>query len=119
MNLGLVYYQQKNYQQSREAFRKAVELEPDNDKANRALAKSYSALKMHDDAIMILRKLLENDPSDIKTRLAYARSYYRFRDMKRALDEYNKVLRLDPSNIVAKNMVETIKRKKRKKNAPK
>ena len=119
LNIGLVYYHQKEYALSEAALEKAVALEPEDDKANRALASTYSALKKHDDAIKILQGLLEQNPSDIKTRLAYARSYYRAKEREKALDEYKKVLSLDPENSTAKKMIEKMETAKAENNVSK
>jgi len=112
LNLGLVHYQQKAYHRSQEALLQAIALEPDNNKAYRALAKSYSALHNHDESIRILSRLLAQNPSDVRTRLAYARAYYRSKKEKIALREYKKVMRLDPDNVTAIKMIKKIETKK-------
>ncbi len=76
LNLGLVYYQAKQYELSIEATQKAIDFDPNQAVAYNNIAAAYGALEKWDFEIAACEKALQLDPNFqlAKNNLAWAKS---------------------------------------------
>ncbi len=63
-NLGIAYYQAKEYEKAVEAYNKAIYLKPDYPEAYNNLGIVYNDLKKYDDAIRSLRRSISLNPKN-------------------------------------------------------
>ena len=63
-NLGIVYEKMKNFIKAKEAYIKAIELEPGSLDAIYNLGLVYTELREYDNAIKCFTQIIEEDPED-------------------------------------------------------
>ncbi len=95
--LGRLQKMSTNSLESEKAFKKALEIDPENEDAMAGLAMVYSDLGDTNKAAELLKKVTEKNPS-MRTLTALAASYEQMRDYNLAAETYKKALSLQPDN---------------------
>lgn len=97
MMLGRLYKVSQNSPESERSYKKALEINPDNDEALTGLAMVYADVGDTKAAAELLRKASEKSPS-IRTLVALAAAYEQLRDHVNAAATLRKALDLQPQN---------------------
>lgn len=115
INLGLNFFNQKKFEQAKNAFSKAIENQADNCFAHTYYGRSYFELKNYsasisalDKAIEFCQKLLIDEPHYYS-----ALSYYRLGEKQKSIARFEEVIKLYPNGKFAdksKGMLNIIKR---------
>lgn len=106
--LGRLYKIAQNSPESEKSYRKALELDPDNEFAISGLALVYSDLGDNKRAIEMWRKLAEKDPRP-QTLRALAGAYEQARDFKSASQTLARAAELVPRDVeLKKNLAEDL-----------
>lgn len=97
--LGMMYFNMKNYKNATGAFEQAARLGRPVD-ADLYLNLGMAHLKQaaYDDAIRNLLSALSLRPKDIQVMLNLANAYYKKQDFKHAAIQWNKILMMQPQN---------------------
>jgi serine/threonine protein kinase len=105
-NLGLSYYNLKEYHKARDYYTKAIELEPNFSAAyyNRGL--TYYDLKKYNCAIDDYTKAIELDPNDSDSYNNRGVAYARLGDYLKAIADYHQALDIDPNDTLVKHNLE-------------
>ena len=118
---GLILTEQRILNEAVEAFKKAIELKPDDLKARLFLARAYAMNEgTYPEAITAYNEVLNIEPDNIEVRTELARLYSEGNNHRRAMEQYEYLLKKDPKNnkvraqmvramIHAKNYDEAIK----------
>ncbi|HEX3021581.1 MAG TPA: tetratricopeptide repeat protein, partial [Lachnospiraceae bacterium] len=102
-NLGLSYYDIKDYHSVEDAFRRCITLMPNNENGFVGLGAALSGLGRHEDALKALDKALEINPEDA---YAWYNKGYALNDLGRyedALKAFDKALEVNPEDAYAWN----------------
>lgn len=84
LNLGAIYFQQKEYQKAEEQFTKAVDAAPENADALANLGRLQYLTKRYDPAIANFEKALAGNPNDADLLKDLAKCQYRKRNYEKA-----------------------------------
>jgi len=103
VNLGLVYFQRREYEKSRDAFTKAAELSPEDMDIVYNLGLSRKRTGDLQGAIRCYLKIVDKDPDSIDALYNLAGCYMDSRRHAEAINTYLSVLRLDPDHPSANN----------------
>lgn len=95
--LGRLQKVGQNSPEAEKAYRKVLELEPDNEDANIGLAMVYSDLGDNKTAAELLEKAARKTPN-LRTLTSLASSYEQMRDFKLAAETLRRTLDLSPGN---------------------
>ena len=98
---GAVYYSQRDYKRSIEAYSSGIELEPTNAKYRNGRGIAYLALEQHDHALQDFGKTIELDPKLSQPYVNRSVIYRRRKDYAAAIRDLESALALDPSNAGA------------------
>jgi type IV pilus assembly protein PilF len=113
-NLGVVYYELKEYGLSVQYYLKALDIKPDFVQALYGLAKTYMAMDRVPDAITKLEKAVDISPAAAVLYFELAKAYALNREYTRAVSAYHKVVELNPNSTLAdRALVEARKLKNR------
>ena len=113
-NLGVVYYELKEYDLSAQYFLKALDIKPDFVEALYGLARTYVAMDRVPDAIVKLEKAIEIAPDSPILYYELANTYALNQDYRKAVGAYYKVAELKPNSTLAdKALIEAQKIKNR------
>jgi tetratricopeptide (TPR) repeat protein/TolB-like protein len=96
--LGLILYGTGRYEEARQRFEKAIDLDTRNHEAYQGLAKAYLGLKSYADAEATYRKAISLRPDDWTGYKALALYYYEREDYTKAAEQFQKVVDLTPDN---------------------
>jgi tetratricopeptide (TPR) repeat protein len=94
---GYLHYERKQFEQSAEAYRKLVALDPANGAAWFNLAAALQALGKWDEAGALFEKALAADPNRYEARLGLGLSRLHMGAARPALEAYERCLRLMPN----------------------
>jgi tetratricopeptide (TPR) repeat protein len=97
--LGKTYDQQKDTKDAIEAYRKALELEPDDLDTERKLAADLQADNQPDQALQAWKDIAAGDPSDAESQLQIAEIYERDGKFDDALAAVKKARELAPDSL--------------------
>jgi tetratricopeptide (TPR) repeat protein len=95
--LGRLHKVSQNSPESEKAFKKAMELEPDNEEVLTGLAMVYADVGDTKSAAGLLRRASDKNPS-VRTLAALAAAYEQLRDYDNAASALRKALELAPDN---------------------
>jgi tetratricopeptide (TPR) repeat protein len=101
MGRAFIWDRLQHYADAVRDYRRAVELDPDNDRARFRLAENLLITGPPQDAVEQFERLRERNPEDVKARLGLARAWRsvgRIDEARQLLDE---LLRQDPQNVGA------------------
>ncbi len=101
-NIGLIYFDESNYNRALYYLRRAVEINPVDSQFLTELGHLYLELGREDDALRLFRQAFENDPDDAQVdfHLGYYFLYKR-REPLHAIKYYAKGLKKDPADQFA------------------
>lgn len=97
--LASAYEQLRQFREAAEAYRKALELNPDNLDLKRAYAQSLFAADDTDKARAVFEELLEAEPNDLLALLRLSQIHRQQQDFSKAEEYAQRAARLDPSNL--------------------
>ncbi len=100
-NLGLAYYNKKEYVLAEKYYQKALKIEPEFTIALRGLGKTYIAMGKIPEAIATFEKATINSPRFAKLYFDLADAYRLSRKYNKALNAYKKVIELAPDSALA------------------
>jgi tetratricopeptide (TPR) repeat protein len=96
------YEQMQDYKSAADVLRKALELAPDNDRLERALATNLMYAEQFDDALRIFQKLLAEEPRDISVALSISKIHLARHDYAKAREALDKARAIDAQNLEAR-----------------
>jgi tetratricopeptide (TPR) repeat protein len=97
-NLGLVYFQMRDYEPAIAAFQKQLEVNPYDEFAYNYLGSVYRAERKYDDAAKAFNKQLENNPLDKFAHAGLGQMYAEWHKYDLAAPELEKAASLTPDN---------------------
>jgi len=109
-HLGLALYSQNEYEQAKEAYQKAIELDPSRLQRFASLAQVYRALGQLQNSIIALNKALEADQKNTDFLLLLAEIQIDMQDFDQAKAVIKNILAIEPENPYAKNLLKEIKK---------
>jgi predicted Zn-dependent protease len=95
----------QDYPRAAEAYRKALDRDPENLVAGMRLARTLSFKKEVEQAIQVLERLRKHHPESLELLTKLAESYYAIRKLDRARELVDRALREDPDNPEAKRVL--------------
>ncbi len=107
-HLGLAYYQQNLFDEAKQAYQVAVDLDPSRAQRFVSLAQVYRALGRNQNAVIAMNKAIEIEPTNIDFLFILSEIFI---DMDKSLDArktLEKILDLDPANTEAKKMLKKV-----------
>ncbi len=96
--LGRLYRLDRRNVDAEDAFKKVLELDPENELAMKELALVYTSLGDSNKAIEMLTKVNSRNPS-LRTLLELASAYEQIRDFENASDVYKRALEMRPGEL--------------------
>ncbi|UCF90000.1 MAG: tetratricopeptide repeat protein [Desulfobacterales bacterium] len=100
-NLGLAFYNKKEYSLSEKYFLEALAIAPDFVNALVGVAETYLAMGRVSDAVAKLEKATAVAPQSAGVHFAMAKAYRLSKDYHRAYSAYSKVIELAPNSLLA------------------
>ena len=98
MILAEAYRNQKNYKDAAETEKKALEMQPDNERLQEGLANDLFFAEQYDDALKVYAELSAHNPKDVKYPLRMADVYGARHDYVKAHEEIDKAKKIDPGD---------------------
>jgi len=102
-NLGLVYYEQEDYEKSRNSFARAYDLSPEDMDILFNLGLTQKKTGDLEGAIISYKRILESDPTSLDTLYNLAGCYKDLRQHEKSIETYLEVLKLSPDYLSANN----------------
>ena len=99
-NIGILYEKQKDYENAKKAYNKAIELSPQEDFYYN-LGEVLVSLEEWDDAINAFKTVLKTDVKDGNSYFNLGLCYYRKDEINVATDMFQKAVELNPKDIFA------------------
>jgi len=100
-NLGVAYYQKKQYELSEKYFKAALKISPDFDRALYGLAQTYIATGRVPEAVKSLEFAVKKHPEVAGLHFELAKAYMLKRDYQKAYGSYIRVVQIDPDSPLA------------------
>jgi len=97
-NLGLVYFQLRDYDPALAAFQKQLDVNPYDEFAYNYIGSLYRAQRKYDDAVKAFNKQLENNPLDKFAHANLGTMYAEWHKYDEAVPELEKAASLTPEN---------------------
>ena len=111
--MGLVYFEADKKEESVEAFKKALVIDPENLDTRLGLGKTYSMLTRNDLAVVQFLKAAEIKKNDPEIFFKIALEYWYHQNLEKCKEYYNKVLDIEPNRIqVHLNLISVYERMK-------
>jgi tetratricopeptide (TPR) repeat protein len=98
MILAEAYANQKNFKDAADALKKALEMQPDNDRLARSLAEDLFFSDQYDEALKIYGELAAHNPKEIAYPLRMADIYGAKHDYAKAHEAIDKAKKIDPGD---------------------
>jgi tetratricopeptide (TPR) repeat protein len=109
--LGISYRNKNKLDESIQAYRKALSLDPENPVVMKNLADVLFLKKEYAQAVEMCQKALKSNPRFHQVRSTLGLAYYRLERYPEALEEFETVLKLNPQDEQARNFREAIRKK--------
>jgi len=106
---GNQLYQQSQFDQAEAQYRKALEYEPDNEKAKYNLANTLQKQNKYDEAAKLLENLAGSSKDNSLKSAAYYNqgvAYTKMKNLDASIESYKKALRLNPIDKEARENLE-------------
>lgn len=107
-HLGLALYKQSDFNEAKNAYQRAVELDPERAPRFISLAQVYRALGQLEHAVVALNKALEIDENNIDFLLLLVTIQAELKNYKEAVEVLEKLLAFDPKNKEALSMLKEL-----------
>ena len=98
MILAEAYHNQKNFKDAADAEKKALEMQPDNERLARSLADDLFFSEQYDEALQIFSDLATRNPKDTAYPLRMADIYGAKHDYAKAHEAIDKAKKIDPGD---------------------
>jgi len=102
-NMGIAYYNLKDYPRAEKAYLDALDLEPDFTLALRGLGNTYVAMNKLPQAIAAFEKATKNAPQSADLYMDLGNAYHMHGETEKALLAYKKVTSLSPDSSLAES----------------
>jgi tetratricopeptide (TPR) repeat protein len=99
MILAQAYENQKNYKDAADALKKAMEMQPENERLARSLAEDLFFSDQYDEALKIYGALSEHNPKDPVMPLRMADIYRAKHDFAKAHEAIDRAKKMDPEGL--------------------
>lgn len=109
--LGIAYRNKNRLDESIQAYRKALSLDPENPVVMKNLADAFFLKKEYPQAVEMCQQALKSNPRFHQARSTLGLTYYRMEKYPEALAEFEAVLKLNPQDEQARNFREAIRKK--------
>jgi tetratricopeptide (TPR) repeat protein len=109
-HLGFSFYQQNAYEEAKEAYQKAVDLDPTRAKRFISLAQVYRSLGQHQNAIIALNKALELEKDNLEFSLLLAEIYTELNNLEEAVSTLMFILEKEPDHEEAATLLKKLKK---------
>lgn len=109
--LGVSYRNKNKLEESIQAYRRALSLDPENPVVMKNLADAFFLKKEYSQAVEMCQKALKSNPRFHQVRSTLGLAYYRLGKFPEALEEFEAVLKLNPQDEQARNFREAIRKK--------
>jgi tetratricopeptide (TPR) repeat protein len=100
-NLGLAYYEKKDYARSEKYYLESLKIQKDFFMALYGLARTYMAMNRPGEAILKLKTAAGLAPEEPRVHFELGRAYSMNRDYKKGYEAYQEVVKLDPGTPLA------------------
>ncbi len=108
-HLGLALYKQSSFEEAKNAYQRAVELDPERAPRFVSLAQVYKALGQFEHSVVALNKALEIEKDNIDFLLLLASIQVELKNYQEAREVLEKILEITPKNIDAVTMLKDLK----------
>lgn len=96
---GLIYLEQRRVNEAIESFKKALEINPEDDQARIFLGRAYAMSEAtYPEAVNAFREVLKSQPDNVEVRAELARIYSYANNHAMAVEQYEEMLRRNPDN---------------------
>jgi len=109
-NLGLALYQQQEFEASKEAYQRAVVLDPSRPQRFVSLAQVYRSLDQLSNAVIAATKAHDMEPENMDFLFLIADLQMDLKNYEESLNALTKILELEPKNSEAKNYLRRVKK---------
>lgn len=113
--LGVSYRNKNRLDESIQAYRRALFLDPENPVVMKNLADAFFLKKEYSQAVEMCQKALKSNPRFHQARSTLGLAYYQLGKFPEALEEFEAVLKLNPQDEQARKFREAIREKLQKK----
>ncbi len=97
--MGLIFFEADKKNESVEAFKKAITIDPENLNSRLGLGKTYSMITRNDLAVEQYLKAADLKKNDPEILFQIALEYWYHQNFEKSKEYYNKVLEIDPGHI--------------------
>lgn len=112
--MGIAYRNKNKLDESIQAYRKALSLDPENPVVMKNLADALFLKKEYSQAVEMCQKALKSNPRFHQVHSTLGLAYYRLERYPEALEEFETVLKLNPQDEQARKFREAIRQKLQK-----
>jgi cytochrome c-type biogenesis protein CcmH/NrfG len=112
--LGIAYRNKNKLDESIQAYRKALSLDPENPVVMKNLADAFFLKKEYSQAVEMGQKALKSNPRFYQVRSTLGLAYYQLERYPEALEEFEAVLKLNPQDEQAIKFRENLRQKLQK-----
>ncbi len=109
--LGIAYRNKNKLDESIQAYRKALSLDPENPVVMKNLADAFFLKKEYLQAVEMCQKALKANPRFHQARSTLGLAYYELKRYPEALEEFEAVLKVNPQDEQARKFREAIRKK--------
>jgi tetratricopeptide (TPR) repeat protein len=109
--LGISYRNKNQLNESIQAYRKALSLDPENPVVMKNLADAFFLKKEYPQAVEMCQKALKSNPRFHQAHSTLGLAYYWMERYPEALEEFEAVLKLNPQDEQARKFREAIRKK--------
>jgi cytochrome c-type biogenesis protein CcmH/NrfG len=109
--LGVSYRNKNKLDESIQAYRRALSLDPENPVVMKNLADAHYLQKDYSKTVELCRQALKTNPRFHQVRSTLGLAYYRLGKFPEALEEFEAVLKLNPQDEQARDFREAIRKK--------
>lgn len=104
-HLGLALYHQNEYEEAKEAYQKAVSLDPSRPQRFVSLCQVYRAQENNDLALAALEKAVDLDPKNVECLFLMTDLLFETENFDKGKDVVRMILEVDPDNEEAKKLL--------------
>ncbi len=108
-HLGLALFNQKDFEEAKKAYQKAVEIDPSRPQRFVSLCQVYRAINEPTHAVIALNKALKIDEDNVDYLFLLADLQLLLEDPRKSISTLKKLLKLDPDNTEALSLLREAK----------
>ena len=101
--LGFAYYNKEEYAKAVEAYKQAIEINPQKDEFYYNIGIVYNEIEKYDKAIEVYTKVIEINPQREEAYYNIGFAYYNKKEYTEAIEAYKKAIEINPKDAVAYN----------------